>query len=162
MPAPPGAKGSRSSAKRRQAAREWQDQYGHVAAGGGGTARMIAPPPGVRIWLAAGATDTRRGFDGLAALVASQLDQDPFSDCWCSAAAAGTCSRSSTGMARGLVHDAKRLKRGHFVWPTIAQGAMSLTPAQLAMLTEAIEWRTPTRTGRPEAVVRSSFLSTPG
>ena len=40
---------------------------------------MIAPPPGVKIWLAAGATDMRRGFDGLAALAASQLDQDPFS-----------------------------------------------------------------------------------
>ena len=40
---------------------------------------MIAPPAGVRIWLAAGATDMRRGFDGLAALVAQQLNQDPFS-----------------------------------------------------------------------------------
>ena len=36
---------------------------------------MIAPPAGVRIWLAAGATDMRRGFDGLAALVARQLNQ---------------------------------------------------------------------------------------
>jgi len=40
---------------------------------------MIAPPAGVRIWLVAGATDMRRGFDGLAALVAQQLNQDPFS-----------------------------------------------------------------------------------
>ena len=40
---------------------------------------MIAPPAGVRIWLAAGATDMRRGFDGLAAVVAQQLNQDPFS-----------------------------------------------------------------------------------
>ena len=30
---------------------------------------MITPGPGVRIWLAAGLTDMRRGFDGLAALV---------------------------------------------------------------------------------------------
>jgi transposase len=34
---------------------------------------MIAPPAGVKIWLVAGATDMRRGFDGLAALVAQQL-----------------------------------------------------------------------------------------
>jgi transposase len=40
---------------------------------------MIAPPPGVRIWLAAGVTDMRKGFDGLAALVQRQLEQDPFS-----------------------------------------------------------------------------------
>jgi len=40
---------------------------------------MIAPPAGVRIWLVAGAIDMRRGFDGLAALVAQQLNRDPFS-----------------------------------------------------------------------------------
>ena len=40
---------------------------------------MISPPAGVRIWLAAGATDMRRGFDGLASLVAQQLNHDPFS-----------------------------------------------------------------------------------
>jgi transposase len=40
---------------------------------------MITPPAGVRIWLVAGATDMRRGFDGLAALVAQQLNRDPFS-----------------------------------------------------------------------------------
>ena len=40
---------------------------------------MITPGPGVRIWLAAGLTDMRRGFDGLAALVQQQLGKDPFS-----------------------------------------------------------------------------------
>jgi transposase len=39
---------------------------------------MIAPPPGVRVWLAAGVTDMRKGFDGLAALVQLHLGQDPF------------------------------------------------------------------------------------
>jgi transposase len=38
----------------------------------------IAPPPGVRIWLAAGVTDMRKGFDGLATLVQQQLGKDPF------------------------------------------------------------------------------------
>jgi transposase len=32
----------------------------------------------MRIWLAAGVTDMRRGFDGLAALVQQQLGHDPF------------------------------------------------------------------------------------
>ena len=40
---------------------------------------MIGPDPGTRIWLACGFTDMRRGFDGLAARVQSQLEQDPFS-----------------------------------------------------------------------------------
>ena len=39
---------------------------------------MIGPPPGVRVWLAAGVTDMRKGFDGLAALVRQHLGQDPF------------------------------------------------------------------------------------
>ena len=30
-------------------------------------------PPGARIWLACGATDMRRSFDGLAAIVQMQL-----------------------------------------------------------------------------------------
>jgi transposase len=39
---------------------------------------MIALPSGVRVWLAAGATDMRKGFDGLAAQVQTVLLQDPF------------------------------------------------------------------------------------
>jgi transposase len=40
---------------------------------------MIAPPPNVRVWLAAGRTDRRKGFDGLVSLAQQQLGQDPFS-----------------------------------------------------------------------------------
>ena len=40
---------------------------------------MIALPPSARVWLAAGATDMRKGFDGLAALVQTQLSEDPYS-----------------------------------------------------------------------------------
>jgi transposase len=40
---------------------------------------MIGMPHGARIWLACGATDMRRGFDGLAAMVQTQLAADPYS-----------------------------------------------------------------------------------
>lgn len=40
---------------------------------------MIGPPPGVRVWLAAGPTDMRRGFDGLSRLVQEALGRNPFS-----------------------------------------------------------------------------------
>ncbi len=40
---------------------------------------MIALPAGSRVRLAAGITDLRKGFDGLAALVQTVLDKDPFS-----------------------------------------------------------------------------------
>ena len=45
---------------------------------------------------------------------------------------------------------AKRLERGHFTWPQAAAGVVSLTPAQLAMLIEGIDWRMPVRSWRPE------------
>ena len=36
---------------------------------------------------------------------------------------------------------AKRLERGRFVWPQVKEGAITLTPAQLAMLIEGLDWR---------------------
>ena len=38
---------------------------------------MIPVPVGVRVWLATGHTDMRRGFDGLALLVQETLKHDP-------------------------------------------------------------------------------------
>jgi transposase len=40
---------------------------------------VIHLPTGTRIWLAAGVTDMRRGFDGLSAQVQTVLQQQPFS-----------------------------------------------------------------------------------
>jgi len=40
---------------------------------------MIGLPPGTRVWLAAGTTDMRKSFDGLAALVQESLGHNPFS-----------------------------------------------------------------------------------
>ncbi len=45
----------------------------------------------------------------------------------------------------------KRLEQGRFVWPSPAQGRVSITSAQLAMLLEGIDWRAPQRTRRPLA-----------
>jgi transposase-like protein len=41
--------------------------------------RMIGLPANTRVWLAAGHTDMRRGFDGLAAMVQTALAENPFS-----------------------------------------------------------------------------------
>ena len=38
---------------------------------------MIPFPAGVRVWLATGHTDMRKGFDGLALMVQEKLKQDP-------------------------------------------------------------------------------------
>ena len=39
---------------------------------------MIPIPAGTQIWVACGATDMRRGFDGLAMLVQDVLKQNPY------------------------------------------------------------------------------------
>ena len=38
---------------------------------------MIVPPSGVRVWLASGVTDMRRGMNGLALQVQQSLRRDP-------------------------------------------------------------------------------------
>jgi transposase len=39
---------------------------------------------------------------------------------------------------------------GPFLWPTTNIGRVSLTPAQVSMLLEGIDWRMPRRVRRPE------------
>ena len=39
---------------------------------------MIPLPTGAKIWVACGATDMRRGFDGLAMMVQEVLKQNPY------------------------------------------------------------------------------------
>jgi transposase len=51
---------------------------------------------------------------------------------------------------QGMCLFSKRLETGHFVWPVTETGRVSLTPAQLSMLLEGIDWRMPLRVRRPE------------
>jgi transposase len=53
----------------------------------------------------------------------------------------------------GLCLFAKRLERGRFIWPQASGGAVALTPAQLSMLLEGIDWRRPIRTSAPQMAV---------
>jgi transposase len=47
----------------------------------------------------------------------------------------------------------KRLEKGRFIWPQATEEAVSLTRAQLSMLLEGIDWRSPKRTWTPELAV---------
>lgn len=51
----------------------------------------------------------------------------------------------------GLSLYAKRLDRGRFVWPTTVDGVVALTAAQMSYLLEAIDWRNPQHTWRPQS-----------
>jgi transposase len=50
----------------------------------------------------------------------------------------------------GLCLFSKRLERGRFVWPKAESGTVRLTPAQLLMLLEGINWKQPERTWDPQ------------
>jgi transposase len=115
---------------------------------------MIALPAGVQVWLAAGATDMRKGFDGLAALVQQHLAEDPFSgQLFVFRGRRGDRLKILWWDGDGLCLFAKRLERGRFVWPQAASGTVSLSGAQLSMLLEGIDWRRPERSYAPQLAV---------
>ena len=111
---------------------------------------MIGLSSETQVWLASGATDMRRGFDGLALLVQETLKRDPM------------CGHLFVFRGRGgglikvIWHDGqgaclftKKLERGRFIWPSAADGSVVISPAQLGYLLEGIDWRMPQKTWRP-------------
>jgi transposase len=111
---------------------------------------VISPPPNTRVWIVAGHTDMRRGFDGLAAMVQSALAANPFSGhVFVFRGRRGDILKVLWFDGQGLVLLSKRLERGRFVWPQATEGRVALTPAQLSMLLEGIDWRMPVRTDAP-------------
>ena len=114
---------------------------------------MIAVPGGTRIWLVAGVTDMRKGFDGLSSLVQTQLERDPFGgQLFVFRSRRGDRLKVLWWDGDGLCLYAKRLERGHFVWPRAEKGCIRLSVAQLSMLLEGIDWRRPARTFRRPTV----------
>ena len=111
---------------------------------------MIALPAGTRIWIACGVTDMRKGFDGLAALVQTRLRADAFSgQLFVFRGRRGDRIKLLWWDGDGLCLLAKRLERGKFIWPQATDGMVHLSPAQLSMLLEGIDWRMPQKTWRP-------------
>jgi transposase len=111
---------------------------------------MIPIESGVKVWLATGFTDMRRGFPGLALQVQEILKQDPFGGhLFCFRGRGG-------GLMKVIWHDGlgsctfiKKLERGRFIWPTVGDGAVTISSAQLSYLLSGIDWRNPQATWRP-------------
>jgi transposase len=93
---------------------------------------MIAPPLGVRVWLATGVSDMRRGMNGLALQVQQGLQRDPHG--------------GDLYVFRGRRGDLLS-----FIWPSPVNGVVPISAAQLGYMLEGIDWRNPQRTWRPEA-----------
>ena len=97
---------------------------------------------GVRVWLAVGRTDMRRGIDGLSALVETVVKEAPGSG-----AIFGFRGKRADRIkllwwdGQGFCLFYKVLERGYFPWPTAKEGVAHLTQAQMqgAVDTAALE-----------------------
>lgn len=102
---------------------------------------MLTLPPSVKVFLAAGATDMRKSFDGLSGLAASVLEQDPLSG-----HLFVFCNRRRDRLkvlyfdGSGLWVFAKRLEKGTFAWPGEGGTArVELRASELALLVGGID-----------------------
>ena len=108
---------------------------------------MIPVTSNIRVWLAAGVTDMRRGFDTLAAQTEAVLKLDPYcGHLFVFRGRRGDLLKIIWWESQGAWLFTKRLERGRFVWPATKDGKISVTPAQLSMLLEGIDWRMPKKT----------------
>jgi transposase len=103
---------------------------------------MIIPAQHVRIVVAVKPVDFRKGHDGLAAVVQSALQLDPYSG-----VIVVFRSRKADRIkvllwdGTGLVMSYKRLEAGQFAWPKLRDGAYHLTLAQYEALFAGLDWR---------------------
>ena len=114
---------------------------------------MLTTSPATRVWLAAGATDLRAGFDRLCVLAEAVLGQQASSGhlfVFCNASR--TRVRILYFDGTGLWLLTKRLERGRFAWPAATLDAdpavprrMTLSHSELLMLLSGIDLAGTTR-----------------
>jgi transposase len=110
---------------------------------------MITIPGNVRVWLATGHTDLRRGFPSLARLVQESLQRNPHAgDLYVFRGRRGDLIKIIWHDGQGACLFTKRLERGRFLWPSLADGVITISVAQLSYLLSGIDWRMPQETWR--------------
>jgi transposase len=103
---------------------------------------MFSVGSATRIYVAAGSTDMRKGFEGLFGLVRDRLDCDPLSGhVFLFANAQRNRLKLLFWDGSGLWVCAKRLEKGRFRWPEIGTGEtkITLTQEELALLLGGID-----------------------
>jgi len=102
---------------------------------------MIVPPTSVRVFVATKPVDFRKGMDGLAAIIESELKLEPFSGViYVFRAKRADRVKLLFWDGTGVCLLTKRLEGGTFHWPSIEDGVMRLSPAQLSALLEGLDW----------------------
>jgi len=113
---------------------------------------MIALPSGMRVWIAAGHTDMRRGMRSLALMVQEGLKRDPHAgDLYVFRGRSGSLIKILWHDGVGMSLYAKRLEHGRFIWPSATSGVVSISASQLACMLDGIDWRNPQHSWRPTA-----------
>jgi transposase len=103
---------------------------------------MFGWGPATKIYLAAGATDMRKGFDGLYALVRDRLELEPLSGhVFLFSNAQRNRMKLIYWDGSGLWVCAKRLERGCFRWPAAEAGQTKivLSHEEMALLVGGID-----------------------
>jgi transposase len=105
-------------------------------------------PPSVRLFVCAEPTDMRKSFDGLAALVEHQLEENPYSGhLFCFFNRRGDRCKILWYDYGGYALFCKRLERGRFRVPEAKPGVRSVAmrAAELALILEGLDLRGATR-----------------
>ena len=103
---------------------------------------MIPLPSGTKIWLVAGITDMRNGFNGGGKGADDAERRSDVRSRFIFRGRNGSQVKLLWSTGDGLCLLTKRLERGRFA-AVSPDGKVFLTPAQLAMLLEGIDWRQP-------------------
>lgn len=107
------------------------------------TLTIAGTPAGtVRVMVATKPVDFRKGAEGLAALVRETMGAAPFSGVIYVFRARRTDRVKLVWWdGTGVCLFAKRLEDGRFCWPSVTDGVVRLTAAQLQALLEGLDWR---------------------
>jgi len=108
---------------------------------------VLTVPAGVRIYLACGATDMRRGFNSLSVMAQEVLKQDPFSGAVFCLASVHIPSTASTSCCRGIGRHQRR--KASLPEPTLVN--------RIKWQSQALAYDSPGATcGRPRTVLAMS------
>ncbi len=102
---------------------------------------MIAAPANLKVMVASRPIDFRRGVNGLVALVADALSADPYcGDVFIFRSKRLDRLKLIVWDGTGIILLTKWLEEGRFVWPPIADGTVTLSASQMALLLDGLDW----------------------
>ncbi|XSC43268.1 IS66 family insertion sequence element accessory protein TnpB [Bradyrhizobium sp. RDT10] len=98
----------------------------------------------------------RKGFASLSLQVQEVLRRDPLNGhLFCFRGRRGDLLKVIWHDGQGACLFTKKLERGRFIWPSLADGVVSISQAQMSYLLSGIDWRNPQSPGVQRAWAES-------